>query len=557
MSAMKIYLNMFLSKLGVKKITTLLLFIIANILSFSQETEFQWADAFGSGGLDKGNSVTADANGNVYTAGVFYDTVNFDIGMPNASLSSFGSADIFVTKHDPLGNFLWVKQIGGSGFEIMVAMASDLQGNIYLTGSFAGTCDFDPGSAVQNQASNGSFDIFILKLDQDGNFNWVYTNGSSSQEIGDAITVTDAGEVFAAGHFRGTVDFDLSSNTYDLISSVSYTDIFILHLNTNGDFQWVKQLGGTLADYAEDIEIDPSGNIITVGRFSGTADFDPGPGIFNITSNGGTDYFISKLDPNGNFIWAKGIGGIESDAACSVTTDMNGNVYSAGYFRDVVNFGLGGVLTSSGGRDIFIYKLNSNGNPVWLRKIGNSFSESVGGIEIIEGNKILTYGRAKGTVDFNTDAIVQNYNSSTYDVFLHLINLNGGYIGVYNFPSDANCEGNDLTLDYAGNIIGVGNLSGTMDFDLSANTFNLSSNANTDAFVFKLGCVYERILTSPIDDFFIGDQIQIKAANAVTASNFLGQGSIIIYNAGNYIELIEGFEIQSGGSLTTLLDGCN
>jgi len=207
---------------------TITLLIISTVF-FGQDAELQWATAFGSSNYDKGNAIVVDASGNVYTCGTFYDTVSFDPLAPNASLTSFGGADIFIMKQDQSGNFLWVKQIGGTSFESADAMAIDALGNLYLTGSFEGTTDFDPDVTLANKTASGASDIFILKLTSIGIYDWVFTTGSNNYDRGDAITVNASGDIFAVGHFYNLVDFDPSPiGVYTLSSnSSSFPDIYI------------------------------------------------------------------------------------------------------------------------------------------------------------------------------------------------------------------------------------------------------------------------------------------------------------------------------------------
>ena len=133
-------------------------------------------------------------------------------------------------------------------------------------------------------------------------------------------------------------------------------------------FQWAKSMGGTDDDESNSIAVDGSGNIYTTGFFTSTADFDPGPETFNLTSTGQEDFFISKLDSSGNFIWAKSIGGTDDDESHSIVVDGSGNVYTTGGFWGTIDFDPGDEifnLTSAGWEDIFVYKL---GGATWVKK---------------------------------------------------------------------------------------------------------------------------------------------------------------------------------------------
>ncbi len=209
-------------------------------------------------------------------------------------------------------NFVWAKQVGGSETDNGNSIATDANGNVYITGNFEATVDFDPGAGSFNLTSNGgSFysDIFIEKLDANGNFLWAKQIGGIGNDYGWSIATDDSGNVYTTGRFKGqNVDFDPGAGIFNLSSGGgSSYDIFIEKLSSNGSFVWAKQMGGTADDMGLSITMDLFGNIFTTGSFQGIVDFDPDTGIFNLNSTGSEDIFIQKLDANGNFLWANSI----------------------------------------------------------------------------------------------------------------------------------------------------------------------------------------------------------------------------------------------------------
>src|SRR5207245_7660598 len=122
------------------------------------------------------------------------------------------------------------------------------------------------------------------------------------------IAADSAGNVYTTGFFSGTADFDPGPGTFNVISAGGQ-DIFVSKLDTDGNFIWAKALGGNAQDIGFGIAVDGVGNVMTTGFFFGTADFDPGPGTFNLTSSGLFDTFVSKLYSSGNFVWPSDLGG--------------------------------------------------------------------------------------------------------------------------------------------------------------------------------------------------------------------------------------------------------
>ena len=182
------------------------------------------------------------------------------------------------------------------------------------------------------------------------------------------------GNVYTTGYFEGSVDFDPGIGT-NLLTSAGLIDIFVLKLDTSGNFQWAKSMGGNSNDAGCSIALDGSGNVYTTGYFLATADFDPGPGTTNITSAGLTDIFISKLDAAGNFIWVKGIGGTYTDRAQSIAVDNLDNIYTTGFFCETADFDPGegtSTLTSAGLDDIFVLKLGQTAAGILKNRFENT-----------------------------------------------------------------------------------------------------------------------------------------------------------------------------------------
>ena len=283
----------------------------------------------GGTGQDQGWSVAVDAAGNVFTTGSFSGTVDFDPGTGTSFLTSAGGLDIFVSKLTNAGNFVWAKQLGGlDNFVVGQGIALDGSGNVYSCGYFQGVADFDPGIGIYNLTSNNSGSsqgVFISKLDASGNFTWAKQFYGTGNDFGYGIAIDVTGNVFTTGAFNGTADFDPGPGTVFLAPASGGKDIFVSKLDASGNFVWAKQFGGPGAadDYGHAIIVDGSGNVYTTGRFLETVDFDPGPGIYNLTTvTFASNCFISKLDAGGNFVFAKQIGGSSTGFSIAVNGSL-------------------------------------------------------------------------------------------------------------------------------------------------------------------------------------------------------------------------------------------
>lgn len=378
---------------------------------------FIWAKQIGgaASSWEESHAITLDDLGNIYITGFFLGTADFDPAATTFNLTSSSGGDAFICKLDASGNFVWAKQIGGSLSVTAYSIAVDDHGNVYTTGYFDGTADFDPGPATFNFTVFGYSDIFISKLDSSGNFVWAKRMSGPDGEVGYSIAVDGSGNVYSTGTFFGTVDFDPGSGNF-ILNSPGQQEIYISKLDASGNFVWAKQMGGEVgysiavdhsgnvyatgyyawadiminkldssgnsiwakqigAHMGYSIIVDSSYNVYTTGQFYGTRDFDPGAGTFNLTAIGSSDSYINKLDSSGNFIWTVQLGGTNEVLTRALALDNNGNLYTTGSFDGTADFDHAATtfnLTSIGSYDIFLHKMS----PENLGFLENNFTDA-------------------------------------------------------------------------------------------------------------------------------------------------------------------------------------
>ena len=283
-------------------------------------------------------SLTIDGKGNILITGNCNDTTDLD---PGLGVFQFGTSSavssLFILKLDHNGNFVWAKRSLTTSASFQYCIKTDIYDNVYTTGYFNATTDFDPSASIYNLTPIGNNDIFISKLDSLGNFIWAKQFGGTNNDAGTAISIDHIGNIYATGYFSSIVDFDPGPAIFNL-TPYGLNDIFMVKLNASGNFICAKQIGGTNIEFAQSLTLDASSNIYSTGYFKGTSDFDPSSSAFNLTSSGGQDVFVSKLDSSGNFLWAKKMGGIYNDWGSSISLDASSNIYTAGNFYDNVDF---------------------------------------------------------------------------------------------------------------------------------------------------------------------------------------------------------------------------
>lgn len=393
---------------------------------FIQKTDaagnFLWARTVGGIGIDGGFSITVDDLGNVYTTGFFEGTVDFDPGAGTANLVSNGDVDVFVLKLDAAGNFLWAKNFGGASSDEGKSIAVDGSGNVYTTGNFASSVDFDPGVDTTSLSANGVNDIFIQKMDAGGNFLWAKVFGSVQDDQSSSIVIDDFGNIYATGFFRSTVDFDPGAGVTSFTSNGGF-DCFVQKMDTTGNFLWAKTFGGSDSDNGASIAADGFGNVYISGVFVGTVDFDPGVGTTNLTSNGSVDCFVQKLDATGNFLWAKAFGGSDGESFCHLASDDFGNVYTTGAFLGTVDFDPGAGtnnLSSMGSNDVYVQKLDASGDFLWARTFGGPFWIFSNAITLSDVGDVYLTGNFGGTADFDPGVGTANLTSNgSFDIFVN------------------------------------------------------------------------------------------------------------------------------------------
>lgn len=479
-----------------KKTIIILVSLSFIITTNAQDVIFDWAEQIGGTGYNTGYSITTDDIGNIYATGFFSGIADFDPGPETHNLTSYGGSDIFISKNDAFGNFVWAKQLGGTDYEGGICVVLDNSGNIYITGNFSGTVDFDPGTNTYNLSAIGTSDCFVTKLDPSGNFVWAKQfGGTGSYVTGSSLAIDSSGYVYSIGEYSNTVDFDPGIGVQNLIS-FGGNDIFISKLDSSGNFIWAKGIGGSATDRGVDLKVDDSGSdIYCTGEFRGTVDFNPGNGIYNLTSSGSRDIFILNLSSSGEFDWANKIGDSGADRGHDIAIDNTNNfIYLTGEYSGSPDFdpGTGSyVLTSAGGQDCFVTKFDDLGNFVWARSMGGTAEEEPGNsIQLDSNGDIIVTGWFWGTSDFDPGVNTFYLNSQGQsDVFIAKLNSDGEFSWAKNLGGvgEVYVSSWSSTLDSSDNIYTTGIFEGgTVDFDSGAGTFNLTPFGAGDIFLQKL-----------------------------------------------------------------------
>jgi hypothetical protein len=464
-----------------KVILFVFLFLINVFVGFSQSRPFSWAKSFEGKGFQYASAVAVDNKGNVYSTGYFSDTADFNPGLGIQNLYSVNGYG-YVSKLDAAGNFVWVKQLPGRGDCLKI----DTIGNLILAGTYRNKGDFDPGTGLFEMTSTGFDDVYIMKLTEDGNFVWAKSIGSAiNYDYIGAVSLDNANNIYLTSSFSDTVDFDPSAAVFTK-KAIGAGDIYLLKLDSNGQFKWVQFVAGKGQEVAKTLEVDKAGTAYLGGVFIDTVDFDPGPSVFQLSSKS-LNGFMLKINADASFSWAKKIG----FETLEVIKGKNNNVYFMGRYFDSadLNPGIGvQMFYSKGNSDLFLVNLDTSGNFIWAKSIGDAGEDHIYSAKLHGNDDIYITGVYFDSTDLDpTSAKKMLYPKGSGDFYVAQYDSTGSFKWANNYGGARYDQAEDLCLDKDGNVYLTGHFYDTLDFDHSSALFNLYSKGQQDPFVLKLG----------------------------------------------------------------------
>lgn len=457
----------------------------------------------------------------------------------------------------------WLDPIGAP----IKAIVSDVNGNIFATGSFSGTVDFDPGLGVIEKTANGYLDGYVAKYAPDGTFLWVrqFWANSDAALSATAISVAPDGNIVFGGNFAGLVDFMPEHGGVPITSTGS--DGFVCGLNNSGDYLWLDHWATYGEFFVTSLCSDISGNIGVIGKFTSNVDFDPGDAVYNLSAIGTGSAYVLKLLPGGTLAWIIPFNSGPIVTVNSIANDDNGSFYIAGSTSDSLTLGSVQINTPSGiSLDAILMKIDGNGDAQWGIAIGGSMVDVFSAVDVNSAGEIAVTGTIAGNFDLdpgtgfinaycnNQDAVLMKFNTDGSLAFGVKCNGTSGF-GDYN-------SGNAVAIAENGDCYFTGDFIGSLDADFGAGYATLQYvNAGQDAFICKYSSVGGFIWAGSItgDGYSVGNSLAIAPNNDLYMSGAMSNSNA--FNIGTFQEYINLGPVNSAllkiSSLATQLEYVN
>ena len=330
----------------------------------------EWIEQLGVSNDDVSYGVATDSNGNVYISG-------FTRGILDSTQNKFyfGNTDAWVAKYDGQGNLLWTEQLGAarptfgvpfSETDFSQGVATDSNGNVYITGNTSGSLEGTHAGAI---------DAWVAKYDTQGNLLWTEQLGTSENDYSERVATDSNGNVYITGNTSGSLDG----------VNAGAIDAWVAKYDTQGNLLWTKQLGTSGTDHSEGVAIDSNGHVYISGNTSGNLD-----GV----NAGAIDAWVAKYDTQGNLLWLEQLGTVENDFSEGVATDSNGHVYITGNTSGSLD-----DTPNAGSADAWVAKYDTQGNLLWLEQLGTVANDYSDGVATDSNGHVYITGNTSGNLD--------------------------------------------------------------------------------------------------------------------------------------------------------------
>ncbi len=520
------------------------------ITKFNSIGQFVWNKAISNGGGSTNLDILdleANASGEVFFTGKFNGNAYFQ--NPNLPLTSGTSSGCdYIAKLNVNGDCV-MAYAAFTDVSVGYSLTIDAQSNIYLSGTFIGTKDFDYKTGVVNLNSNPSTssNLYIASYDSTGTYRWAYRIATLGIP---KIEISNSGKVWLSSNFNSTVDLDPGT----AINSINTTNAseFITNYTSNGSYQWGFSIkgSGAIKEKVTAMDISNNGNVIVAGMFTGAIDLDPSNNNLIFTSSLDSNAYVASYTSNGTLNWANQIRG--RAYIKSLACDAVGNFYVTGYFAgttffDSNNSPLVFHNLPGGVEDIFLIKYDSSGVLQWIHTFGSALIDKGKSISVDQNGNVIMAGIFKTLIDFDPSA------SGTFNLTTPQ-NITSSYVAKYapngNFIHAFKIVAEDLTsisTDNNNNIIANGTMYGFGNFNIaggSAIVYTVGGSSDIDYYLAKYDSAGNYLwafgLGNSSANYSGSDIVTDNAGNIYFTGYFGNYSDSVDINPGTAITLIPG-----------------
>jgi hypothetical protein len=424
-------------------------FVLIGLFTFviARSQNLLWHHKIGNEQYESVSDITLDGSENVIITGNFDHSLDFNPSPSGVfSLTPNGFSDVYVCKFNSNGQFLWAKSIGDQFNDLARSVTTDASGNIYVTGIFDGTVDFDPGPSTFTLSSTGPGNGFVLKLDPQGNFLWARAFTSTAQNEGTRLACDASGNVWITGYFSGTANFNSGGTSAQNLTAKGATDAFLVGFDASGSFLFARNFGNASSNaFGKSVCTHPNGNASLLIEFTNQCDADPSNAVIIHTSQGYSDLLVVTLTSSGNYMSSFSFGGLYHEFGFEIKTNSNGDIFVGGSFYSYqIDFDPGPAnanFTNKGGLDGFVAKYTPNGQYLQAWQFGGTGDDEANGVKIDNNGNIIIHGWFENVMDANPGTAIQNVTSiGAHDAFVVALNAGGNYIKSFTYGGAYFCD---------------------------------------------------------------------------------------------------------------------
>jgi hypothetical protein len=408
--------------------------------------------------------VAFDGAGNIIVAGNFEGTM--DLG--GGPMTSAGASDLFVGKLDSTGKHLWSKRFGDTAKQGGWAVATDAQGNIFLSGGLTGSVSF--GNIVVTAHADSKWDVFILKLDPTGNPLWVYHAAAPGDQAFYSIAADADGAVVAVGDGGNAVDFGGG-----VLGTDGDWNALVVKVDAQGKHVWSRSFGEEEYQGAWGVSVDSTGNVYFTGGHWGPVDFGAG-----VVSSSEGDGFLVGLDPNGQYRWSKVFGASGEQYGVRTAVDGLGNVLLTFAYEGTVNLGGGNLASPPLLGEAGVAKFGPFGQHIWSKRLFKTATKWRDfHVAVDESGKVFLAGATDSSVDFGGGTLAVEGEA----LVVAKLDASGKHLWSKAFGEEnASILPKHVVASHQGRFVIAGEMQGGVDFGGG----RLESAGKADAFLLHL-----------------------------------------------------------------------